>query len=52
MYDDPDEQCADNRTGYICGKCPEGYGVDLTLRQCKSCSAGDAVGLTLICKSY
>ena len=35
--------------GFLCGRCPEGKGVDLTLRQCKECTVGDAVGVAIVC---
>lgn len=38
--------------GFLCGKCPDGEGVDLTLRQCKRCTIGDAIAVTIIGKSY
>ena len=50
QYDQPDAQCVDNRRGFMCGQCPPGQGVDLTLRKCKECTAGDAVGLVIICE--
>lgn len=34
--------------GFLCGKCPDGEGVDLTLRQCKKCTIGDAIAVTVI----
>ena len=34
--------------GFLCGKCPNGEGVDLTLRQCKKCTIGDAIAVTVI----
>ena len=36
--------------GFLCGRCPDGKGIDLTLRQCKDCTAGDAVVVALVCK--
>ena len=51
-HDAPDEQCSSDRKGYMCGQCrTNGSGVDLTLRSCKKCNVGDAVGLTIICRS-
>ena len=50
QYDQPEAQCADNRQGFMCGQCPPGQGVDLTLRKCKECTAWDAVGLVIICE--
>ena len=49
-YDRPDEQCVNDRKGYMCGKCKENKGVDMTLRACKTCNAWDTVILTIICK--
>lgn len=37
-------------TGFLCGRCPEGKGVDLTLRQCKECTVGDAIGVAIVCE--
>ncbi len=34
--------------GFLCGDCPDGEGVDLTLNQCKQCTVGDAVILAVI----
>lgn len=48
----PDEQCADNRTGYMCGQCPQEEGLDLTLRNCKKCTALDTILLVMICKWF
>jgi len=36
--------------GFMCGSCPEGQGVDLTLRLCKNCRVGDSIGLAIICE--
>ncbi len=36
--------------GFLCGRCPEGKGVDLTLRQCKECTVGDAIGVAIVCE--
>ena len=50
-YDSPDKQCVSGRSGYMCGKCLRtNQGVDMTLRACKTCNAGDTVILTIICK--
>ena len=35
---DPDEQCNDNRSGLLCGKCKEGLSLVLGSSQCKECS--------------
>ena len=37
--------------GFMCGQCPPGQGVDLTLRSCKECTATDTVLLVFICES-
>ena len=37
--------------GFLCGKCPDGEGVDLTLRQCKRCTIGDVIAVTVIGRS-
>lgn len=34
--------------GFLCGKCQDGEGVDLTLRQCKKCTIGDAIAVTVV----
>ena len=34
----------------MCGSCPEGQGVDLTLRLCKDCGLEDSIGLAIICE--
>ena len=34
--------------GFLCGKCSDGEGVDLTLRQCKKCTIGDAIAVTIV----
>ena len=36
--------------GFLCGECPDGKGVDLTLRQCKDCTVRDAIFMALFCK--
>jgi len=36
--------------GFLCGKCPEGQGVDLTLRQCRNCSIRDSILVVIISK--
>lgn len=36
--------------GFLCGQCPDGEGVDFTLRQCKKCTIQDAVFVTAFCK--
>ena len=36
--DDPDIQCADNRTGVLCGQCVKNYSVTLGSQKCSECS--------------
>ena len=33
-----DEQCEANRTGFLCGKCAEGYSLTLGYQECAKCS--------------
>ena len=36
--DDPDIQCADNRTGVLCGQCVKNYSLTLGRQKCSECS--------------
>ena len=36
--DDPDIQCADNRTGVLCGQCVKNYSLTLGGQKCSECS--------------
>ena len=36
----PDQQCACNRSGILCGKCPEDVGVSALLNRCTTCNSG------------
>lgn len=36
--------------GFLCGQCPDGQSVDLTLRQCKNCTYGDAIAVAVVGK--
>ena len=36
--DDPDIQCADNRTGVLCGQCVKNYSLTLGSQKCSECS--------------
>ena len=36
--DDPDMQCADNRTGVLCGQCVKNYSLTLGGQKCSECS--------------
>ena len=36
--DDPDIQCADNRTGVLCGQCMKNYSLTLGGQKCSECS--------------
>lgn len=47
-FDDPDAQCSDNRTDFMCGVCRNGTNVDLTLQKCRECSDGDAAIVAII----
>ena len=38
--------------GFLCGRCPEGEGVDLTLNNCKDCTVADAVVVVIIGKLF
>ena len=37
--DDPDIQCADNRTGVLCGQCVKKYSLALGSQKCSECSS-------------
>ena len=46
---DPDDQCANGRTGVLCGGCPENYSVSLGGSKCKDCtSTHNFIWLTLV----
>ena len=45
FLDRPDEQCRNNRTGVLCGQCPEGFSRMLGSTGCRSC---DSHGLALL----
>ena len=36
--------------GFLCGQCPEGEGVDFTLRQCRKCTIQDTIFVIAFCK--
>ena len=44
----PDIQCSCNRSGILCGSCPEGFGVSVLLNRCVSCSSVYALLLAVL----
>ena len=36
----PDQQCACDRRGILCGNCPEDFGVSILLNRCTACNSG------------
>ena len=38
----PDQQCAQNRSGVLCGRCKEGFSLQLDSDSCQNCSAEES----------
>ena len=47
-FSQPDLQCSCNRTGILCGGCPEGFGYSTLQNQCVTCSNAYALLLILL----
>ncbi len=45
---DPDLQCICNRSGILCGKCPNGFGVSALLNHCVSCTNAYSVLVVIL----
>ena len=44
----PDIQCSCNRSGILCGSCPEGFGVSVLSNRCVTCSSAYALLLAAL----
>ena len=44
----PDYQCTCNRSGILCGSCPEGFGVSILLDRCTTCGSWYASLLVIL----
>ena len=47
-HNNPDLQCACNRSGVLCGSCPAGYGVSALQNRCITCSNANALLLVAL----
>ena len=48
VYTKPNLQCQCNRSGILCGTCPEGHGVSALLERCVTCSDANAILIPLL----
>lgn len=48
VYTNPDLQCQCNRSGILCGTCPEGFGVSALLERCVTCNDAYSIFIPLL----